>query len=276
MIELDEVYPMVFYGGSAVFAVMAIAFLGFDYLQDLSKLTIAFTIFAIFAASFLIATTRETLMKTVFYLVSAGSYLLFLVYVIGRFSRGTGDTIIFFLISAGLFSGIGHLLTSRPELIPDKDKVKKILIVITVLTALLIIYNIAFVTMSFTVSLEDTVTFNETEQKIGEIQITKKGYLPLEASEAYIDYCVAGSERDLPTRYRSVGDKSFGILPETYTEDITFELDEGFLEHNEETEGRERINITRNTVLQVVEVDECSSENLSEGQLGVSIDDDWR
>lgn len=271
MIELDEVYPMVFYGGSAVFTVMAIAILGFDYLEDMSKFTIASTIFAIFVASLLIATTRETLLRTVFYLTSAGSYLLFLVYIIRQFSRGTGDTIVFFLLSAGLFSAIGHVLTSRPDLIPETDTVRNVLIGLTAVIALLMIYNISFVTLSFSVSMEDTVTFNDSEQKIGEIEVTKKGYLPVEASGSFVEYCLR--DGDLPSRYRRVGDKSFGFAPETYSEEILFDLDERFFEEDERPGSMDDINITEGTELEVVRIDSCSDNTLEENQLGVAVDE---
>lgn len=273
MIDREDFYPMLFYGGSAVFAVLAIAFLGFDYLQDLSKFTVASIIFLLFVSSFLVATTRESLLKTVFYLTSAGSYLLFLIYIVGNFADGTGDTIVLLLLSAGLFSGIGYVMTNRPELIPDKEYTKKIIAGLSALVVLITIYNVMFVSLSFNVTLEETVSFNETEQKIGELEITKTGYLPLEASGSFVDYCTAENERDLPTEYRSVGEKSFGFAPETYTEDIVFDLDESFLEHNDEVEGREKINITRDTELDLVRVDSCQDSDIEEGQLGVLIED---
>jgi|GEM_PF-1858863 len=276
MIDLEDFYPMLFYGGSAVFTVLAIAYLGFDYLEDLSKFTVASIIFLLFVSSFLIATTRESLLKTVFYLTSAGSYLLFLIYIIANFADGTGDTIVLLLLSAGLFSSIGHILTNRQDLIPEKQYVKKIIGFILVLVTLLVIYNIMFVNMSFAVSLEERVTFNETEQKIGELEITKTGYLPLEASGNFVRYCTAENERNLPTDFRSVGEKSFGFAPENYKEDIVFDLNDGFLEHNDEVEGREKINITRNTELDLVRVDSCQDPGIEEGQIGVFIEDSWQ
>lgn len=273
MIDLEDFYPMLFYGGSAVFTVLAIAYLGFDYLEDLSKFTVASIIFLFFVSSFLVATTRESLLKTVFYFTSAGSYLLFLIYTIANFAEGTGDTIVLLLLSAGLFSSIGYVLTNRPKLIPNKEYTRKIIVGLSVLIVLITMYNFVFVNLSFNVSLEDTVTFNETEQKIGELKITKTGYLPLEASGSFINYCTVENERDLPTQYRSVGDKSFGFAPETYKEDIVFDLNDGFLEHNDEVEGREKINITRTTELDVVRVASCQDPEIEEGQLGVFIEE---
>mgnify|MGYP000606613188 CR=1 FL=1 len=90
-----------------------------------------------------------------------------------------------------------------------------------------------------------------------------------------MDYCVSGNQRDLPTSYSSVGEKSFGFMPETYTEDVIFDLSDGFLEHNENVEGDERINISENTELELVRVDSCQENSLEEGQLGVYIEE-WQ
>lgn len=281
MIDVEKLYPLIFYGGSAIFAVIAVAFLGFDYLDDLSAFTVSAVIFSVFASSLLIATTRDTLLKTVFYLIAAGSYVLFLMYFIGSYMQETGEIILMMMLSAGLFSSIGYILNSRPELIPAQEQVKKIIIGIAAVIGLLIAYNVVFVDISLAFQLEETANFSEEEQVVGELEVTKQGYLPMEYDgERNIDFCVAGHDGVLPTGFYSAqGAASFGFLPGAQTDEIIFDLRDGVFDEDTTELPRQGLEmpewLERDMELDLVRVEDCGEHELEEGQLGVGLGEEW-
>lgn len=282
MIDVEELYPLIFYGASAVFAVIAVAFLGFDYLDDLSGFTVSTVIFAVFASALLVATTRKTLLKAVFFLIAAGSYVLFLMQVVATFLQGTGEIILLFLASAALFSSIGYVLNSRPELVPGEEQVKKIIAGMAFVVGLLIAYNVVFVEISLAFQLEDTANFTEKEQVVGELEVTKNGYLPMEYDgERNIDFCISGHDGVLPTGFYSThGAASFGFMPGTQTDEIVFDLRDGVFDDNTtDTPPRQELEmpdwLERDMELDLVRVEDCGDHELEEGQLGVGLGEEW-
>ncbi len=277
MIDVEKFYPLIFYGSSAVFAVIAIAFLGFDYLDDLSSFTVSAIIFSVFASSLLIATTRKSLLKAVFFLIAAGSYVLFLMYLMASFFPETGEIIVILMISAGLFSSIGYILNSRPELVPDEKEAKKIIAAMATVVGLLIAYNLLFVEISLAFQLDDTAVLSEEEQVVGELEVTKTGYLPIDyQGERNIDFCVAGENGILPTGFQSsYGSASFGFTPGVHTENLTFDLRDGTFEENGSFRSERPEWLEKNMELELVRVEDCSVPELEEGQLGVGLGEEW-
>lgn len=265
--DLDN--SRIFYGGSALFAVLSVLYLGFEYLQDLSPVTISAVIFSVFVAAFLRGTFKENRMNFVYYLTAAGSYIVFLLYVNGKFLDTSNQVLLSLIASAGLFLGIGYLLTEKEKLVPDREQANKLTAAIAVFIGLLLLYNIFFVEASFTAELDDTAVLDSERQKIGEVQIEKTGYLPIETDRRSLNFCIASEQRYLPTSYQSFGGEMTSFRPQTETENITLDIQERFFEGNL-SEGLER-----GTELEIVVVESCQTSEIDQDELGVALGGDW-
>lgn len=265
----DSDNSRIFYGGSAFFAVLSVLYLGFEYLQDLSPVTISALIFSVFLAAFLRGTFKEKRMKFVYYLTAAGSYIVFLLYVNGKFLETSNQVLISLIASAGLFLGIGYLLTEKEKFIPDRERANKLTAAITVFIGLLLLYNVFFVQASFTADLDDTAVLDSERQMIGEIRMEKTGYLPIETDRRSINFCTVAEGLYLPTSYQSFGGETTSFGPYTATENITLEIRERFFEDNR-SQGLER-----GLEMKINVVESCQSSDISQGELGVDLGGDW-
>lgn len=275
MVDTEELdYSKIFYAGSAVFAVLSVLYLGFEYLQDLSPFTIAAVLFAVFLSMFAVGVTRKSRVKFVYFLTSAGSYLVFLVYVNGRFLDTSNQVLASLVLSAVLFSLIGYVLTNRRDLLPDRGQVRYVIAGLAVLLAVLVAYDILFVGATFAAELDDEAVMEPSEQVVGEVEIAKDGYLPVVLDRRTVSFCVRSGDdaHYIPVRQSYGGDMT-GFAPETQAEDIVLDLGERFFEDVEHAE--ELTDVEEGQVLELVAIDDCNVDALEEGLLGVVLDEDW-
>lgn len=266
MADQDLDYSKVFYGSSALFAVLSVLYLGFEYLQDLSPFTISAFVFAVFAATFFLSSTQKSRTKLLYSLISAGSYIVFLIYVNAKFLETTDQVLASLIISAGLFSVLGYIYTERKDLLPDESQIKYVLAGLTVLMTLLLLYDVFFVEALFLADLNDEVSFEPGGKTVGEADIVKKGFLPVETDRRTVNFCLSEDERPLPAAYQSFGGETTGFLPSTETENITMNVRE---------QSFNETGIERGQILEIVQVTSCRDSNLSEGQLGVELGGNW-
>jgi len=114
--DIDRVKML--YAVGVVLGVVATFYFGFRILESLSPTTTSAVLFLGFVA-FLFAglyVKTETL-DTVFYVLSAGSYLVFVAYVLSTYDLGDGGVFVLLAGSSALFVGLGYASsTGRLEL----------------------------------------------------------------------------------------------------------------------------------------------------------------
>lgn len=259
-------YSKVFYAASALFAVLAVLYFGFEYIQNLSPATISLIIFAIFATTFLKGTeTNNRGVKLLYYLLSTGSYLVFIIYINARLIDTDNGVLASLILSAIIFAAIGHLVTKRQDLIPNQKQIKKITIATAILLTLITLYDGAATGYEHEYQLEEQVQFQENQETlIGQIQTSKHGYLPLDVERQRATYCTTNGTVNMGLGGTSYGGYQTTFAPETRTENLTVQnrhrLEEIDLDLSNET-------------LEVVEVDSCGRNELDiqRGQLGVEL-----
>ena len=259
-------YNRIFYAASAFFAVLAVLYFGFEYIQNLSPVTISGFTFAIFAASFIRGVTRESKgVKFLYYLLSTGSYLVFIAYTNARLISTENGVLASLIFSAALFSSIGYVLTNKKEIIPSNKQSKKILIGIAAFILVLTFYDGVATGYSVEYQLEDEVVLSEEEIRVGEAEIIKTGYLPIDIESKRARFCTIVRDEEIGMGGHSVGGHLSSYIPETNKENLTMTYSEGYRD--------EELNIS-NQELEVIEVDTCARDEttVEEGQLGVEID----
>ncbi len=255
-------YSRIFYGASAFFAVLAVLYFGFEYIQDLSPFTIAAVLFAVFASTLVAGVSREARgVKLVSYLVSAGSYLGFLIYINGRFLRTSDGTLASLLFSAVLFSAIGYTLTNKQEYIPNRDQALKIVAGIGAVLALLVAYDAAAVDAEYDLTLEEEVEMLEGENKFGELEIRKSGYLHADIERQRFSVCAGINESTQRLGGASTGGYMTGFAPETAVEELELSMSPHRFEQIDGLEPGD--------IFEVEPIESCREVELEEGVLGV-------
>jgi len=196
------------------------------------------------------------------YLISAGSYIVFFIYTAGRFVNSSDQFLLFLLASATLFSGLGYLLANKQGLIPGKNHSIKIIAVLTVSIISLIGYNLFFVDYNYELSIEEEIELSEGENLVGEAEISKTGYLPIDINRERIETCIGTNESNHRLGGKTVGGYMTGFSPELDRENVSFNIGE------DEFEQKDMLEI--GNVHSVERIENCGGSELDEEVVGVA------
>lgn len=267
-VDLEKIdTSIVFYLLSAFFTVLTLAYFGFEYIQHLSAFTVSAILFGFFISSLLTGVNRNFIgFKITAYLASAGSYIVFYMYTTARFIETSNQILTSLIASALFFSTIGYILTNYKTYMPNKQQTHKIILGITGLLLALIIYNITMVGYDFNLTLEDEIEVVEGENMLGESEITKAGYLPIDINRERAQICFGTNQSNERLGSASIGGYMTGFTPETNKEELKINIGQTpFNNQFEEIEGLEKGN-----TYPIKRIDECTGQDLEEEVIGVA------
>jgi len=153
--EIDPV--RILYAVGVLLGVIATFYFGFRLLEDLSPTTTSATLFLGFVV-FLFAGlyARNGTLDTVFYALSAGSYLVFVAYVLETYDLGDGGVFALLAGSSALFVALGYA-SSKGVFEVDRTKAVVGIAVVLVLVVGLLVFDATGAQPGYSQEFRDTV-----------------------------------------------------------------------------------------------------------------------
>lgn len=186
----------VLYAVGILLGVVAVAYFGFQLFDQVSPVTTAALIFAGFVC-FLVAGLgfdADTL-DIVAYALAAGSYLVFVAYVLSRFDVGDGGTFLLLAGSSALFVGLGYL-GQQGRLTLERRQAG--LVVLVVLLAAVALVGVDLVGAQATTSTEFEESVDVPDRTgsvaVGTLTLENGFFLPRTADAPTFHACVYGPE----------------------------------------------------------------------------------
>lgn len=183
----------VLYGGAALLGVLTVVYFGFEYLANLSPFTISFVLFSLFGGLLLVGLNREGNGESLSYILSFGSYLTGLSYIIDTFEFNSNQTLISLIFSTTLFVLIAYLVTDKEIGISNKD-LKKALVVLIVAVSLVSAYDAVSKDIAYDYELVDEVELQE-RITVGVYTVQKNDALPRETESKSLGFCIYNEQK---------------------------------------------------------------------------------
>lgn len=222
----------IFYGLSAFLGVLAIFYFGFEYLVSLSPFTISVILFAMFAGFLVSGLAVKQNSRSLAFLFSAGSYLVGLLYTMGRFSFNSDQILVSLIVSSAVFAAAGYVITNR-LLEPDRKQVLYFLVSLFLIVGGLIVYDTVSGDVSYSYDIVDEAELTET-MEIGEVVTEKDSFLPYYNEQFTLNGCFYNETGDIQRGVSGFSTETetmnFGHMAET--ENIELELTLSSLDTN--------------------------------------------
>lgn len=186
----------ILYAVGILLGVAAVAYFGFQLFDQVSPVTTAVVIFAGFVCFLLagIGLDAETL-DLVTYALAAGSYLVFVAYVLSRFDPGDGGTFMLLAGSSALFLGLGYL-GQRGRLTLERRRAAVIVLVVLAAAVTLVGVDLVGPQATTSTAFEDSVAVpDRTEQaSVGTLTVRNEFVLPRSVDGPTFHACVYGPD----------------------------------------------------------------------------------
>lgn len=204
--------------------VAAVAYFGFQLFDQISPVTTAALLLAGFAC-FLLAGIAfdEQLVDIVAYALAAGSYLIFVAYVLSRFDVGDGGTFLLLAASSALFIGLGYL-GQQGRLAITRRQAGIGIAVILVAAIALVGVDLVGAQPTTSAEYEETVPVPEEGERVtvGTFTVENGFFLPRDPDIQRFRACVYGPDfRPAPLEYAPPLDSSLLGGGETRRHDLT-------------------------------------------------------
>ncbi len=242
----------VLYGAATLMGLVTVLYFGFEYLANLSPASISIILFALFGGLLAGGLNRSGNTESLLYILSVGTYIVWLSYTMNAFSWGENLTQLSLLVSTGLFIGLAYIVTQKDYTI-DFDRLKQITVVLTVFVILLGVFDAQTDNLSVEFELDsETVNFSD-EMDVGELDVEKPGFLPREREFFSVNACLYNStgQRQPVSGFRAE-QELLGFGSRQKTRQVTIESPE------EDVEGLEQ-----GEELPIVRNEECPRERSS-------------
>jgi len=161
----------ILYAVGTLLGVAAVAYFGFAVLEDLSPTTTAVSLFLCFVAFLLAALYASAdVLDTVFYVLSAGSYAVAVVYVFATYDLGDVGSLAVLAGSSALFVALGYGLSNDLLGFDGRRAAGGVAVVVVLLVALLA-FDVTGAQPTYTNGFNDTVDVPEDAR--GEVVVGK-------------------------------------------------------------------------------------------------------
>ncbi len=195
-IEFDSSY--ILYGAGVLFAIITFVYFAQQLVFDLAPFTRSASLFLLFALLFILGNHlyRETVGK-VFYILSAASYIVFLVYTVTRFEFTTNQVFAVLGFSALLFLGLGHLVKKKGRFI-DRKTFKYLIVFLISVLALILLFDVFGGQPEFELELYEEINFEEgSRSDIGFITVRNPFFLSREYEVPSYEGCLFVPEEEI-------------------------------------------------------------------------------
>jgi hypothetical protein len=194
--KIDHVKML--YAVGVILGVVAAFYFGFRLLRDLSPTTTSATLFLGFVA-FLFAGlyAEHESIDTVFYALSAGSYLVFVAYVLATYDLGDGGVFVLLAGSSALFVALGYA-SSNGVLDVEKRKAAGGVVLVLVIVLALLAFDATGAQPVYTEDFRDTVEVPDDIREqvvVGETTVENPFVLSRRADLPPVNGCLYTPER---------------------------------------------------------------------------------
>lgn len=184
------------YAVGIALGVAAVAYFGFQLFDQVSPATTAALLFGGFLC-FLVAGVGidlETL-DIVAYALAAGSYLVFVAYVLSRFDVGDGGTFLLLAASSGLFVALGYL-AQQGRLTLERRQALIVILVVVVAAVALVGVDLVGAQPTTSVDVEESVEIPDRHEvvTVGTVTVENEFFLPRRTDVQRYHACVYGPE----------------------------------------------------------------------------------
>lgn len=220
--EIDE--SRIFYGLGAFLGVVSILYFGHELIFDLSP-TVKTVLLLSGTGIFLAASdiVENGLLKSSFYIFSAFSYLVFLLYMFARFEFTSGQVFTVLAVSSAVFTGLGYI-RSGSEKNFSKENSKKVLGALIAVLAVLVILDVTGAQPEYETSFKDDVRIAQGQEfSVGVLEVRNDFLLSRNIDLPVFQGCVSKSAGAQP-RSIYISPDSSGIIGGA--EEKTFNLTE--------------------------------------------------
>ncbi|XGI83886.1 hypothetical protein ACEU6E_01165 [Halorutilales archaeon Cl-col2-1] len=197
--KIDRV--KILYVVGVVLGVAAAFYFGFQLLEDLSPTTTSAALVLGFAAFFLAGVYVDTeTLDTVFYALSAGSYLVFVAYTLSVFDLGDGGVFLLLAGSSALFVVLGYV-SSRGYLDVDRRTAAAGIVGVLVVAFVLLGFDVTGAQTTYEYDFDDEVELPEgfrptNEDVVGTVTVENPFALSRTAEVPSVNGCVYISESE--------------------------------------------------------------------------------
>lgn len=167
----DTDVSTILYGLGAVLGVASILYFGWEILLELSPTIKSFILFSGFIF-FLVAGVYRGYerLDTVLYVLSAGSYIVFLGYTIFRFALSTNQIFLTLALSSVLFLGLGYVFQIDRELL-TRQQAQYLLIAVVAIVFLLVVVDVLGPQPTTEETFQDQVNVSAGAVELGTVTV---------------------------------------------------------------------------------------------------------
>lgn len=186
----------VLYIVGALLGVVTLGYFGFEFLTGLSPTVIAALLALTFIGLLSAALTIDRGgLEVVTYALSAGSYLVWLTYVLTQFDLGETGVLLALLFSSVLFVGLGYSVREI-GLSLDRSHAIRIVAVLVVVAVLLVTVDVVGADLTYQVETEDAIEVPEPREQtqIGTVTVENEFILSRSIDSVVIGICLTGPE----------------------------------------------------------------------------------
>ena len=187
----------ILYAVGVLLGVVAAFYFGFRLLEDLSPTTTSAVLFLGFVAFLLGGLYANESIDTVFYALSAGSYLVFVAYVLATYDLGDGGVFVLLAGSSALFVALGYASTNGALDVERRKAAGGVAVTLVVILALLA-FDVTGAQPVFTNDFDDTVEVPDDMHEqivVGETTVENPFILSRHADPAPLNGCLYTPER---------------------------------------------------------------------------------
>lgn len=186
----------ILYAAGVFLSVVTLLYFGSSFIFSLSPATKSVMLAGITAMLFVAAvSTSKTLVDTVFYVLSAASYMVFLGYSLLKFRPGQSVVLGLLAVSSGLLLAAGYLVSEK-HLMLGWSTGKKVLAGTALVVVLVLAVDIGGSQPTYTLELNDTVNITGPgNAMVGVLEVRNSFFMPRELDIPRYDGCLYEPER---------------------------------------------------------------------------------
>lgn len=168
--KFDSSY--ILYALGAILGISTFVYFAQELILNLSPTTKSILLFLSFGLFFALGNYSETSVLDVsYYVLSAASYIVFLVFTLGKFDFTPNQTFIALGASSLLFIGLGYFVKEK-EFDIGKKTMKKVLGAILVLAAVFLVFDVLGAQPEYSISTDETVDLDMDGTSVGSLQVS--------------------------------------------------------------------------------------------------------
>ncbi len=190
----DNSYIM--YGAGVLMSVVTLLYFGSSFIFRLSPVTKSILLAVLTGLLFLASVSvSRKLIDTVFYILSAVSYLVFLGYTLLKFQPGQGVVLLSLAVSSVLFIAAGYLVSERGIEV-SSGRARKLASGLGLIAILVLAFDVTGAQPEYRLDLDESVEVSmDSKTKVGELEVVNRFPLQRDIDLPRYDGCLYTPEK---------------------------------------------------------------------------------